>query len=285
MSEKIRFWNENPEIAQHFPIVEAKKIMPEWVKKMGKINLTEYNSPDAQSTLKKCPGIVDYLGAGFILTTWADLCIETDFRSGQILVSNVFNKNSPLKMFSLGHDFMRPELWGDAPPMIGNTNNMVMKIKTGWNVQLPENCDMLFLPCTYFFNPDISACPGILNTQHVENIFVQMFCHPQDKKVHVPAGTPLVQMIPLTQRVNVGYEIIMDKDEIENIHKKRQKDKIERTHSQQRPYAYRDIDTKYATNPGLGKYTVFNEKFFDYSIDKEWDEKEKEMKCPFHTDK
>lgn len=280
MSNKIRFWNEYSEVAKKFPIVPAKKAIPSWLKTLQAKVLPEIGLEEKYNvTLKKCPGIVNFSTTGFILSTWSDICIETDFRTGKTLITHPFNKNAEIKNIHMQSEAMFPELWGDNPPMQGDIFPTVLKIKTGWFVQLPKNIDMLFLPVTYQFHPDFTACPGILDTRHVEGLFTQIFWHPTNKKVIIPAGTPLVQLIPIEHNPEYNFEVITDEDSIKNIHLGRNNEKVDRIFSQQRSWI-NNPNNPYLQDPGPNKYSVFNEKFFDSSIDDKWDEKE--TQCPFH---
>lgn len=243
---KITFWTDNEIISKIYPILPAKKFIPEWYKKLQPIG-------EKSNTVKRCPGILKYLTEGYIVRTWLDVTIHTDLKHGNIKFDytedfrNVGRKN----VFSYFQtsppvSLMNQYTFGHNPPFNDGTFPQVLKWQLGWNARAPKGYDIWFAPLQYHFDPNLTATIGMLDTRVTEQLNIQVMWHPTAETVHIPAGTPIVQLIPI-KREEIDHEIIFDKTGRNAL---RLKEKFAR-------YWLKDSD----------QLNFMNDKYFDDSID------------------
>jgi hypothetical protein len=243
---KITFWADNEIISKVYPLVPSNKFIPEWYRKLPQFT-------DKSNTVKRCPGIMKYLTHGYIVRTWLDVTIHTDVKHNNIKIEytedfrnigrkNVFNyfqTSPPITLMNEG-------TFGDPNPFPDNTFKRILKWQLGWHAQAPKGFDIWFAPLQYHFNPNFTATIGMMDSRITEQLNIQVLWHPTESEVYIPAGTPLVQLIPV-RREEIDHEILYDKD---GKNAMRLKEKFAR-------YWLRDSD----------RLNFMNEKYFDDSID------------------
>ena len=260
--DKVIFWTDNKLLLRQYPIVPANKILPEWFKNLPpKIKHT--GVADA-GTVKRCPGIMRYLSYGYVIRTWADVTITTDMKHNNIHFEysedeSHGGRKNVFKYFGLGKpiSLMTETSFGNDAPYPNFYFKNVLKWAVGWYAWLPKGYDLWFAPLQYDFNPNFTASTGILDTRITEQLNVQVFWHPTEEKVFIPAGTPLVQLIPI-KRDSLDFHIEDDEDK---FHEARLKEKFAR-------YWLKLAD----------KLNFMNYKYFDDEIDDYYHNKYKEKK-------
>ena len=260
---KVVFWTDNQFLLSQYPIISSNKILPEWFKELTpKFNHSGIRG-DAL-TVKRSPGIMRYLNYGYVVRTWTDIIITTDMKHGNVHFEytenehntgrkNVFSYlglNKPVSLMA-DHTFGIPS----ALPNAYFKN--VLKWSLGWHAWMPNGYDLWFAPMQYHFNPHFTPTTGILDTRITEQLNVQIFWHPQEEKVLIPAGTPLVQLIPV-KRDELDFTIEADET---RLHEYRLKEKFAR-------YWLKFTD----------KLNFMNYKYFNDDIDDVYRKKYKEKK-------
>ena len=165
--------------------------------------------------IRQCPGIVQYMQHGYIIKSWHDIHIKTD-ESGdsftweastsrhEILTNHQYEKNSNVHSDVIGatvekevSHFPQNNFFDFFPRK--NTLKCVIKINTPWFAKLPKGYGALILPLFYDNEERFTTIPGIIPTDYLEKINVQLYWHnlgPENSTI-IKAGTPLAKIIPI----------------------------------------------------------------------------------------
>lgn len=171
------------------PVVPAEQASPSWIKGL--------KIPDGHTTIQSCPGIQDYLGTGYVVKLWQDLEFVFDPARGfgtlpfnQLTTfdnrQGVEIQTHPVEQFQ-GLTFFERQL------------PLAVKLRCPWYVETPPGVDMLMLPLTYDNQP-FKVAPGILKTSMYHMILAQLIFNYFEGPLLLKKGTPLFQLIPLTDK-------------------------------------------------------------------------------------
>jgi hypothetical protein len=165
--------------------------------------------------IRQCPGIVQYMKRGYIIKAWHDIHIKTD-ESGdsftwesstsryEILTNHQYEKNS-----NVDSDVISAQVEKEASSFSQNiffdffprknTLKQVIKINTPWFVKLPKGYGALILPIFYDNEERFTTIPGIIPTDYLEKLNVQLYWHNlgSENSSVIKAGTPLAKIIPI----------------------------------------------------------------------------------------
>lgn len=194
----------NQSAFEYFPIAPTKQFLPDWWKQCpSKFKSGFSDAP----TIKKCNGIHDYFGHGFILPLWSDLDME--IKAGGY--SWQFSDRSSLI------EAHSPEQWKyfAEPTKYGHT-----KLISPWHLKTKSAIDFLFLNPAWHL--PIEKPFEILNAsvsykyQHATNINL-MWSLQQDMVVSLKAGQPLAHIIPITEKEVVLKLHLVDAKELPQV--------------------------------------------------------------------
>lgn len=187
---KIEFFSSVAGVAESFPILNAKDCIPNWIN-VARADYIKSNKKDLH--IFKCPGIIDILTTGFVVTAWHDVEIEPKDQSINVTIP----------------DGKLNELLGKESVQIQSPNNIakhlpkrpwshkgIIKINTPWHVW--SKCKLLVIPMPYTENFDFESTSGILDPGIANEINIQGYWNTGISVIK--AGTPLCQLIPLTER-------------------------------------------------------------------------------------
>ena len=180
----------------------SKKNLPDWYK-----NIESYLSEKpkglvegrAAGTIKKCIPVFDALTSGYIISTFQDIVVERDKEKTLMLVSPndlpVFEAHAK-EQFS-NHPYALEGL--PAP-----------KFLNPWSIKTPNGYSCLFINPVHGANPYFSIFEGVVDTDKYRNLINFPFSLKDEKfEGLVPAGTPLVQVIPFKRekwKMKMGSE-------------------------------------------------------------------------------
>ena len=217
------------------PVVPAKKFMPDWYKKMDLYYPSDdYAYTSEVPTVKTCPGIHDYLNAGYIIPAWADMRLEwvpgsnNEWRiaTGKVhkAISEIHSEVSE-SLFS-GHEYdQAPEA-----PFWKNSCRNIIKIITPWYIKVPKGVSVMFAHPYYHTTTDFTIMPGMMDTdmEQIANKTINCFLkiNTQERAIFIEKGAPLLQIIPFV-RTNFTLKCNTnpteeDYDELEKLFLKRQ---------------------------------------------------------------
>ena len=106
-----------------------------------------------------------------------------------------------------------------------NHYSQILKISLPWHVACEPNVNLLFMPIPYPDNYFVSHSFGILNYKITSSINPHVYVEKSEKEIFLPAGYPIVQIIPITENYYELHNILWDKS-LGNIHQLSQMEKI-----------------------------------------------------------
>lgn len=181
-----------PSVFNYSPIVEAKKEIPSWFKKLP---MPYFNSPaDHDLNMKVCTGVVDYYTNGFFLNLWSDLYLNIGRVGTTFYEWQYSDRESNLNTH-------RVDQWGHVLP---ETEYQHLKLQTPWIATCDTDIDFLVTQPDWRFDIDdkIHISSGILNFKYQCAMNVNLFIKRQkeDLEINLRYGTPLLHITPLTER-------------------------------------------------------------------------------------
>ncbi|MEY3311163.1 MAG: Cyanophage [Bacteroidota bacterium] len=201
--DKIIFFSSVLGLAETFPIRPAKEVVPKW----AYVARQDYikNKDKKEMHVYKCPGIFDTFGTGYIISAWHDLELETDGLKFRMTIPD--NKLNEL----LEKETVQEQTWNAAitkfipkPPWAVKS---ILKINTPWHVIAPKGVKFLMVPLPYPDEFSFQSCIGILDPGVSSELNVQGYWNNNSPGIHtIKAGTPLAQIIPITEKT---YDFIV----------------------------------------------------------------------------
>lgn len=189
---KIEFFSTIAGVTEMFPILPAKQVIPKWVSEAR----NDYMKSDKKNAhVFRCPGIIDLMSTGFIVSAWHD--INIDITPEKINVStpdemlNRLSGKPPVNMQERVAQFFPKRPW---------SQKHILKINTPWNVLAPKNLKFMFIPIPYSDYLDFEATPGILDPSIASDINIQGYMNKTIGNIFIKAGTPICQLIPITEK-------------------------------------------------------------------------------------
>lgn len=190
---------------EEYPIVPSSKFVPDWWKKTQK---SEFNFEkfEQKLTVKSCVGIMGTFQNGYIIPMWSDLAIQT--------VENIWRYNFADE---------RSEIHSHGDRQIPGfyENYHKMKMVSPW--LLKSSCDLKYCyvqPFYGFTNPTPFLTPYGITTslKKLSSTNIFLFFEKKPLEVIIKAGTPMLQIIPLTERpIIFKREIIPRQDYIKLV--------------------------------------------------------------------
>ena len=203
-------------LAEGSPVLPASNFVPEWYKKLDNDFVNEgpkyalksnpdYAIAENPPTVKRCPGIFDFLHAGYIVPAWSDFIIRWNGGDELPMVSSSYAVD---KVNGVGiHEHKQAE----GAPFFNNSCKDIIKLKSPWTVNTSEGISLMILQPYYHNSTDITIMPGLLDSDvnRISNNLLQIFIkvNTQGKDIFIERGTPLLQIIPF-KRSDYKFECI-----------------------------------------------------------------------------
>ena len=169
--------------------VQASKRIPDWWKKLPHTHegpRDTYGS--TPMTAKKCMPLQDVMGLGYIIPLQGDVQVITNHDRSIIKAIN-----PPSMKIAEFHDIV--QAGGKTSPSyptnpIKFLNYWVVKTAPGWST--------MFIPPINHFNPHFTCLGGLVDTdRYPKEVNFPAMWHTANFDDKIPAGTPLVQVIPI----------------------------------------------------------------------------------------
>lgn len=178
-----------------FPVVPASQFKPCWLKE---------DAPDVKNHLThymRCPSVQKSLKDGFIVYNALDIVFERN-SNGEI---SWWADKLPRNI-----DYPQHVVECHSEHFIRDKNSVfsgqVIKITTGWKCMVSDDTRILF---SNIFSPDhldFIACTGTHEPYLSPDLTFQGFILKNQNKFTLKAGTPLLQILPLTSK-KFDYEV------------------------------------------------------------------------------
>lgn len=196
---KITFFSIVDGVADAFPIAAAREFKFDWVAavKTAYKSKMEKNKHTRFSHLARCPGVFDLLNTGYIIPMPWDVTIETD---GDMLN---FAWHMPSK--DIEDLYNTPLVTGHMPNGIAEhlptrpfSLDSIIKLNLPWHIIAPPGVKFIMIPIPYPDSFEFENVIGILDPSVSSEINLQLRWNVTNGIHTIKAGTPMVQLIPLT---------------------------------------------------------------------------------------
>ncbi len=176
--------------------IPAINMIPEWWKAIPKYSTNQKEltvNPSPNLTVKKCAPTLDMLGAGYIITLWADIFVQRDgednFRLSWTVDQPVVDlwSDEQLSSFSVPENFSKPAI----------------KYNHGWNIITPPGWSTMFFHPVGYEDLPIKAISGIVDTDILTTGINCPFFLKKNFSGIIEKGTPIVQFLPFKRE---GWE-------------------------------------------------------------------------------
>lgn len=174
--KRIKFHSANPQydIARPFP---ASRFTPEWYRKMKSV------STDRINTVKRCVPFLDALTSGYVISLPVDVYYDPDRQGFEAMAAfPVVSGHAQ----SQTEDVVLQAEWDSQP----------YKWINNWHIKTPKGYSCLFVHPLNRDDLPFHSFTGIVDTDKHPVIVHFPFVMRKDFKGLIPAGTPLIQVIP-----------------------------------------------------------------------------------------
>jgi len=177
----------------------AGKFIPDWYKNLSNnitdVKLDKYTLDDGElfnnMTIKKCIPVRDALTSGYIIPLWSDMAVKRDSESTHFTWQTSRDDDEQL-MNLQGHS----EAQFQNTPLVKNTiGGAVWKFESPWKIITPPGYSCIITHPLYHENY-FEILPGVVDTDTMHEIHYPFKFNGPIGTYNVPAGTPLVQIIP-----------------------------------------------------------------------------------------
>lgn len=202
---EIVFYTKYPGPAELFPVIPASQVKFDWVKKTTedfknqKKLIHDIKGEATFTHMRSCPGIFDVCKTGYVVPLTYDICIR--YKEGRLETFSSFEKK-PSTRDPLGRDYSLPE--ESKYPVVEHRkipgiNRTILKFESPYMVKAPKGVKLLFMPLPYNDTYHYEANTGILDPAVTNNIAMQFWWNKREE-IYLKAGTPMMQIIPLTEK-------------------------------------------------------------------------------------
>lgn len=187
--KKIEFFSLYPGLVETYPVIPASELSHKWVKVAKDINSRHGKR---RVNILRCPGIMDVMSAGYIVQAPHDFDIIVKGMEVEFEYPPKMNNHELKVQAGTGQAGLLPSRpW---------RNETILKVDTPWNVIAPYGVKFLCIPLPYAEQSDIESVIGILDPAIDTELNCQMYINFKEGKRTITAGTPLMQLIPLTEK-------------------------------------------------------------------------------------
>ena len=179
--------------------VQAQKAAPDWWRRMPKVD-----GETGQTTVKKCPGMVDHFTNGYVIPMWADVRLTY---SRRLDTWSVESGSGPSRFFWDVHGNGQFRNHARAQ-YLGRELSFVFKAISPWNIITPRGWSVYQMPMFYHYDNDFAVMPGVIDTDVHHVINQQVMYFGDEDEVVIKQGTPFVQYVPF-KRQKIKSEIRM----------------------------------------------------------------------------
>jgi hypothetical protein len=188
------------QIATIFPVCKTIDVLPDWWKSMPK-TVTAEKHPIEISTIKRCPGFRDLFNNSFTIPAWSEYKLFQDPNHG-------FSHGAP-NNYAEAHQHQPNQMAGAFP------NYQHYKLISPWFIKETSGIHFSMVqagwhssdPCEYHIPP------GCLEFKYQHSTHINFISAKKEslKEYSIPAGKPLVYLIPLSdKKINLNIHVVTD---------------------------------------------------------------------------
>lgn len=190
-------------------IESAIKFVPQWWKNLpSSIASTWGDHPYVKNgTLKKCDGFLNLYKHGFVIPMWCDLAVDV----GAIGSDSFRYQYSDFESSANEHS------QAQRGEFCNQKNYQHLKLISPWYINSKKNINWVFMDSVW---NDVDLLPyrvltGVVNYKYVNGTHINIIFKREnkDRQILIPYKTPLVHLIPITEKkVKLNHHLV---DEIE----------------------------------------------------------------------
>lgn len=236
-----------PEVFAYAKLERTAKFIPDWWRNLPKIDANDVAEFGRGNNMRGCVGFKNLYKHGIVIPMWSDLRITLSGKNDtEICDSYEYSDDCSSAVYH-------------APLQHGGHFDYQkcshIKLVSPWLIECDEEVEFLMTDIPYnkniekFF--DYSVLPGVLDFKYQQscNINIVFYREQEKKSLLIPFGSPMCQIIPLTERkIKIETHLISQNE-------------------------FREISD-------ITKPISFVNKY--YTIKKQIQKDEKQSKCPFH---
>lgn len=194
------------ELAELYPLQRMQRNIPEWWKNIdGQSYHPQYGATET-NTMKHCAGFLDYYKNGFTIPLWTDAKFKLGI-SGKSFAS----------LFSDEHTSGVVHPQDQRGSYLPGNKFQHVKISTPWMIDCDEDVNFAYVGNMWNLdNPDEVIIPsGVLNFKYQKSININLFFAYglKEKEIFIPQGTPLFNLLPMTEREVVHHVKYISREE------------------------------------------------------------------------
>lgn len=184
--------------------IPARKAFPSWVSQIPRTDPIFESS-----TVRRCPGIIDYLSSGFVLPMWADTRLQYNPTSGEWRTQSGHHGNLT-KWEIHGQEQFLDYVQAQH---LGREVKLVFKSLSPWRIITPPGWSVLQLPLQYHFDNPFAIMAGVIDTDIYHEINQQVMYFGDGEDILIERGTPLVMYVPFKREsLSLDVRVITDTD-------------------------------------------------------------------------
>ena len=198
--KKIEFYSKVPGLPDLYPIIPAKDSLPKWAQSARNNYINRLKSETGRMNhIYQCPGIFDLFNYGYIVPMWHDVVIKTNGHPNEF---SWMVPSSDLDDFDKETSLIENQANGVGAlmPIKPWSLQAFIKINTPWNVVSPRGVKFLILPIAYPDSFEFESSIGILDPGYSNEINIQLYYNVPKGDFMLKAGTPLAQLIPISEQ-------------------------------------------------------------------------------------
>ncbi len=204
----LNFYTDHNGAYNFFKPKESKHFWPEWWKKLPRI--IEDDIP--RSTMKTCDGFVRLYKNSLIIPLWSDLFVEIYKDENH---QGGYNYQFADQISSAVHH--NREQFVDFLP-----GSVHLKIHNPWLITCDEEVNFLIMAPFWNHpnNTNLVICPGMVEFKYQVHCHINtFFLFNGDRSTFtIEAGSPITQIIPITERPVVIKHHLLSRQEMLNLH-------------------------------------------------------------------
>lgn len=202
----LNCYTNRADVYNFFPVVEAKRKVPEWFKKIPTPvfkHLEDYSLELVN--LKQCVGFLDYYKKGFILPLWSDLVLNIgakntlDYRWQYSDRTSSIEEHHPKQTNNHFDPLLYQHLKLISPWLFSCDEDIsFLAVEPGWQFDMLGNARVL---------------SGVIGFKYQTSANINIFFPREEKETEVllAAGMPLYHLIPLTERkITIKTHLVSD---------------------------------------------------------------------------
>lgn len=179
-------------VIDHYPIDNAGKHMPGWLRRAPLETKEITKGGFYQRTIKSCPGVIEYVSEGYVIPAWTDIELTRD-------ISEDGNENSGWSAAWEDQKvtYFGAEMMADAPsePL----SPYVVKLVAPWQIVTEPGYVTMYLPLHYEYEKRFTVLPGLMDTNLMHQTNILLHINGPGRMV-IQAGEPLCQLVVFKQQ-------------------------------------------------------------------------------------